>query len=165
VKRTPREGESPAPQIRRAETARDFARFHGLLIEYEASLAPDLRHGVVLDLASLESTYRERNAAFLATSGDDAFGCVALSELSSTTALILRLFVRQELRGSGAGRKLVVTALEFARGKGHARVVLDTDKERLRPAYELYRSLGFTECAPYGQVDYQRPTFMELALR
>jgi len=45
-----------------------------------------------------------------------------------------------------------------------ARLVLDTARERLRAAYELYRSLGFRECEPYGAVDYRCPTFMELRL-
>jgi hypothetical protein len=59
----------------------------------------------------------------------------------------------------------VAEALTFLRESGYRRVVLDTDKERLRAAYELYGSLGFSECEPYGPVDYASPTFMELRLR
>ena len=93
---------------------------------------------------------------------DRAAGCVAVTEIDLETAVLKRLFVRSCYRGVGAARALIETALAFLRDRGYRRVVLDTEKERLRPAYELYRSLGFEECAPYGEVDYRFPTFMEL---
>lgn len=135
------------------------------MIEYEEKLPADLRHGVVPDLGSVRHAYGDPNAAFLATDERDAVGCVAVTRLDGSTALVLRLFVRPQARGSGAGRKLVDAALAFLRDRGYARVVLDTDKARLSTAYNLYRSLGFTECEPYGPVDYASPTYMELDLR
>ena len=55
-------------------------------------------------------------------------------------------------------------AIAFARERSHRRVVLDTERERLRAAYELYRRLGFVACAPYAPAEYPNPTFMELVL-
>ncbi len=95
---------------------------------------------------------------------DRVAGCVAVSEIGLEIAVLKRLFVRPRYRGAGAARALVEVALAFSRGHGYRRVVLDTEKRRLRPAYELYRSFGFEECAAYGEVDYRCPTFMELKL-
>jgi len=153
-----------ATLIRRAESDADFRGFQELLVEYEADLAPVLRHGCVPTVGEVARVYRRRSAAFLAESQGRAIGCVAVSELDERTGVIMRLFVRPACRGAGAARALVAQALEFMRESGYARVVLDTDKARLPAAYRLYSSLGFTECAPYATVAYPCPTFMEHTL-
>jgi len=145
----------------RARTVADFQALWGLLIEYEAGLPPELRHGSVPDSTALKSTYVKRSAAFVAAAEGRIVGCVAVAELDAGTAVMMRLFVRPANRGMGAARVLVNAALRFVRRCRYGRVVLDTDKERLRAAYCLYRSLGFTECEPYASVEYACPTFME----
>jgi carbonic anhydrase len=152
-------------EVRRVRTDRDLQGLHARLLEYEASLPPDLRHGLVGNLQAVRSAFGEPNAAFLAIDGTDAAGCIGVTKLDASTAVMMRLFVRDNYRGRGIARSLVAEALTFLRESGHRRVVLDTDKERLRAAYELYGSLGFSECEPYGPVDYASPTFMELRLR
>ena len=134
------------------------------MIAYEADLPSDLRHNEDLTGEALDSAYGGRSAAFLVEVDDRVAGCVAVGEIDLETAVLKRLFVRARYRGVGAARALVETALAFVRDRGYRRVVLDTEKERLRPAYELYRSFGFEECAAYGEVDYRFPTFMELRL-
>ena len=91
-------------------------------------------------------------------------GCFAVRERDAETAVMLRLFVQPPARRLGAGRALVDAALEFLQKLGYARVVLDTHKERLRPAFDLYSSFGFVECEPYETTTYACPTFMELRL-
>jgi ribosomal protein S18 acetylase RimI-like enzyme len=150
--------------VRRAHAESDFRAFHELLIEYEADLAPVLRHGSVPSAGELERGYRGRSAAFLAESEGRAIGCVGVTELDERNGVIMRLFVRPESRGAGAARALVVRALEFLREMKYGRVVLDTDKDQLPAAYRLYQSLGFTECGPYTAVSYPCPTFMERIL-
>ena len=154
-----------ATSIRRVESDSDFRDFQELLVEYEADLAPVLRHGSVPGIDEVARLYRRRSAAFLAESQGRAIGCVAVSEIDERTGVIMRLFVRPACRGAGAARALVMQALEFMRESGYGRVVLDTDKDRLPAAYRLYQSLGFTECAPYAPVTYPCPTFMERTLR
>ncbi len=134
------------------------------MIEYEESLPPDLRHGRVEDIQTVRRDYNEPNAAFLATIDQEAVGCVAVSRLDPATALMLRLFVKPSHRGKGVARMLVTEAIRFLRSGRYERIVLDTDKGRLRAAYDLYLSLGFRECEPYGAVDYESPTYMELHL-
>ncbi|MGB8910089.1 MAG: GNAT family N-acetyltransferase [Candidatus Cybelea sp.] len=151
-------------EVRKAHDRSDFQKLHDLFVEYEADLSEELRHGVVPDIAALDETYDRRNAAFLATCEGDEIGCVAVKEFDAETALMLHLFVQPRRRGLGAARLLVTAAIEFARAQRFGRMVLDTNKEQLVPAYLLYRSLGFEECEPFTTVTYEFPTFMQLPL-
>ncbi len=151
--------------VRRAQGACHYRHLHDLFVEYEADLPKELRHGSVPDLGDLEERYGIQDAAFLAMRDGRPVGCAAVARLDRNTALLLRLFVKPESRGLGAARLLVAAATDFARESSYHRIVLDTNRERLMPAYLLYRSLGFSECEPYGRVSYESPTFMELRLR
>ncbi len=74
------------------------------------------------------------------------------------------MYVQPMHRGYGIARELMETFVETARLRGFKHIVLDTEREWLRAAYELYKTLGFEECAPYAEVDYATPTFMEKML-
>ncbi len=84
--------------------------------------------------------------------------------LDAARAVIKKLWVNPAYRRGGLARALLAELLAHARTSGYVWAVLDTEREQLPQAYRLYRSLGFRECAPYGQVDYATPTFMELPL-
>ena len=142
----------------------DFPTLRDLFCEYEAGLPARLRHGTVPELAELTSTYSGRNRAFLALLDETAIGCVAVREFDPQTALLLRLYVAPVSRGLGAARALVEAAIGFARESRYRRIVLDTNKAALEPAYRLYCTLGFVECEPFATVTYECPTFMELLL-
>ncbi|MBV9027945.1 MAG: GNAT family N-acetyltransferase [Candidatus Eremiobacteraeota bacterium] len=150
--------------IARVREAAAFQSLHELLVMYEADLPAELRHGSVPEAGALAAEYADADAAFMATSDGEPIGCVAIKKLDRERAVILRLFVKPRHRGLGAARRLVVAAIEFAKGNDYRRIVLDTHKEQLPAAYALYRSLGFLDCTPYGSVSYACPTFMELAL-
>lgn len=151
----------------RAGDARSVQIFAHLLAQYEESLPLDLRiSDLEAELQSLPERYAPPAAAMLlALDNETAVGCVAIKALDSRTAEIKRLYVAPGARRSGAGRALVGAAIAFARERSCERVVLDTERERLNAAYRLYVSLGFRHCAPYAQVDYANPTFMELTFR
>lgn len=151
--------------IRRAESGGDFNSLHALLVEYENDLPPRLRHGRVPEENELAHSYARRDAAFLASFEGEPIGCVAVAKIAEGTAVMIRLYVKSLHRGRGAARALVSAALDFLKHERYVRVVLDTEKDVLAAAYRLYQSFGFEECAPYGMVDYQNPTFMELYLK
>jgi putative acetyltransferase len=151
-------------EVGRVKSERDFLRLHRLFLEYELDLPPRLRHGVVPEVRELQDAYAAPNAAFLAAIGAKPIGCVAVTRVEEETGLLRHLFVRPQSRGLGAARALVDAVLSFLRRGGYRRVVLDTDKDALLPAYRLYRALGFAECAPHGPVAYDTATFMELRL-
>lgn len=150
--------------VRRLGSGEDFRRLRDLFEAYEADLPAGLRHGAVPAAEELAQTFAGRNAAWVASIGDDDAGCVAVRAFDDHTAQLRHLFVAPQHRGFGAARLLTVTAIEFAREQAYVRIVLDTNKEQLQPAYLLYCSLGFHECEPFATVDYECPTYMELRL-
>jgi GNAT superfamily N-acetyltransferase len=152
-------------QVTLVKSPQDFARFRDLTVEYEDSLPVDLRHpDFQRQLEGLEQHFGPPNAAFVATVDGVPGGCVGLTQLNASTGVIKKLYVRPAQRNLGLARKLLAAAIDRARSNGMARVVLDTERERLQAAYRLYLSLGFEECEPYGEVDYACPTFMQLQL-
>ena len=140
--------------------------FRELLRRYQAGLPVDLRvHNLEEELQALEGRYvLPASAMLLARVDGVAAGCVVASEFDAATLEIKRLYVEPEFRGSGAGRALMEAAIAFARERSHRRVVLDTQHERLRAAYELYCRLGFVPCPAYAPAEYANPTYMELVL-
>ncbi len=129
-----------------------------LVAEYEASLPPELRHDYVPVVDG------STKIAIVAALCGVAAGCVFVTPFDNESVIIQRLFVRPDARGRGVARALMQHAVDHAREHGYRRLVLDTDKEQLQAAYQLYLSLGFTECAPFGSVPYEHPTYMELPL-
>lgn len=152
------------PAIRQVSSAEDFRQLRDLFEQYEADLPASLRHGAVPSVAELRQIFAGRNAAFLASIAGDDVGCAAVRAFDQNTAQLRHVFVAPSRRGLGAARSLTARAIEFARECGYARIVLDTNKAQLQPAYLLYRSLGFEECEPFATVTYECPTFMELRL-
>ncbi len=73
-----------------------------------------------------------------------AVGCGMLKRLDPDTGELKRLFVTENARGTGAGRRLVEVRVEAARRMGLKQLVVDT----LTPNVEmrsLYPKLGFKE--------------------
>jgi GNAT superfamily N-acetyltransferase len=159
------EADVPTTSVAIAENRADFDRFRLLVVEYEESLPDDLKHSEFhREVNDLKTQYGPPGAAFVASVEGSAAGCVALSVLDASTALIKKLYVKPAYRNLGLARRLLAALIDFARERQVSRLVLDTERDRLPAAYRLYRSLGFNECAPYGEVDYRCPTFMELMI-
>jgi GNAT superfamily N-acetyltransferase len=134
-----------------------------LVQSYEAYLPEHLRHGS-LDENRLDQMLSPPNTAFIAESDDAPLGCVLVAHLDDSTTIIQRLYVSTEARGLGLGRALMDAAIAHARAKHYRRLVLDTQKDALEPAYRLYLSLGFRPCESFMPVSYDDPTYMELPL-
>jgi len=75
-----------------------------------------------------------------------------------------KMGVRTEARGRGVGLKLGQAVIAFARGRGLAKVILETNS-KLKPAINLYRKLGFVHVPHPADSDYVRSDVrMELEL-
>ncbi len=142
--------EHSAVRIEPAGSAREFACARELLGEYAAQLGVDLCfQGFAAELERLASIYAEpRGCLLLAWQGTQAVGCVAVRGLTDTDCEMKRLYLKAAARGHGHGRRLVLELLDRARALGYRRMLLDT-LESMTAARELYRSLGFRECAAY----------------
>ena len=125
-----------------------------LFQEYAENLAVDLCFQQFdTELATLPGDYADpRGALLLALVDGEPAGCCALRPLDATdypnASDMKRLYVRRAFRGFGLGRQLAEAALDAARQRGYACVLLDT-LDDMESARALYTELGFVEIPPY----------------
>jgi len=77
-------------------------------------------------------------------------GCGALRRIDSQTAEVKRMFVVPGLRGRGFARQILGFLEGTARKAGYATLRLETGA-RQHEAVGLYRSVGYSEIACYGE--------------
>lgn len=102
----------------------------------------------------------------LALHDGEPVGCGMIHKLMPGTAEIKRVFVRQEARGLGAGRAMMVALIDQCRADGFSRIYMDTAKA-LTTAQKLYFALGFKSRGPYQEVPEEaqaRMAFFEMDL-
>ena len=76
---------------------------------------------------------------------------------------VKRMYVRPESRGRGIARALAQRAIVEAHALGHERLRLGT-LTTMRPAQNLYASLGFKPIAPYRPIEFGDTLFFELEI-
>jgi putative acetyltransferase len=103
--------------IRTIESAADLGTVKQLFIAYSESLGISLCfQNFDQELSALPGAYAPPSGCLmLAEFKGLAGGCVALRPLGDGICEMKRLYISPELRGSGAGRALVVAAMERAR--------------------------------------------------
>ncbi|PSL44955.1 ribosomal protein S18 acetylase RimI-like enzyme [Chitinophaga niastensis] len=133
-----------------AEDARHLEQVKLLFREYANWLNVDLSsQQFEEELAHLPGVYvPPAGALFLATVDGQVAGCVAVRTFDNSTAEMKRLFVKDTFKGHGVGKALVSNAIEESKKLGYKRIILDT-LAHMRPAIELYTSLGFQPIAAY----------------
>ena len=96
--------------------------------------------------------------------GNKYAGCIALRKLEDGICEMKRLYLKEELRGKGIGKKLIELIIKEAISIGYKRMRLDTIKEKMPKAVEIYLKQGFTETAPYYHNPNPHTLFLELDL-
>ena len=152
--------------IRHAKSESDIAVAKGLFEEYAAWIAIDLSFQNFADeLKRLPGDYAPPDGALLvAWANARPAGCVAVRRIDDHDCEMKRLYVRDAFRGLSAGERLAREAIEWARGAGYARMLLDT-LPSMRSAHRLYERLGFAETPAYRFNPVEGARFMALALR
>ena len=142
----------------------DIQHARELFKEYEAWLQVDLCfQSFEKELAELPGKYAPpEGRLLLAVINGKVGGCVALRKIGEGTCEIKRLYLRQEFRGLGLGRKLAEAIVSEAKEIGYERMRLDTLPPKMNDAIKLYRSLGFKEIEPYYENPVPGAKFMEL---
>lgn len=91
-------------------------------------------------------------------------GVVALRPLDDDGVCELkRLYLRDEYRGQGVGRKLTEDIIAAAEKAGYATIRLDTE-QRLQTAIDMYRKFGFEEIGQYYDNPLEKILYMEKQL-
>ena len=153
-------------EIREALTPADVEQLRQLFVEYQAAIGIDLCfQGFAEELASLPGHYsRPAGCLLLAVDGATVLGGVGLRPLRGSDCEMKRLYVRPAGRGLGLGRMLATAVIGEARQAGYQRILLDT-LPSMTEAQALYRSLGFTEVAPYYHNPVAGVSYLALPLR
>ncbi len=90
------------------------------------------------------------NALFLvARRGGRTIGCAALKLRDRVTGEVKRMWVDEDARGQGVGRRLLAYVEAIARERGLRALRLDTNRS-LTAAQALYRSCGFVDIEPFN---------------
>lgn len=122
---------------------------------------------VAAEVADPAGTYGPpAGAALLVVAGDgDVAGVAGIRPLAAAgDAELKRMYLAPAVRGVGLGRVLARAAVDEAARLGHRRLLLDS-RASLRAACALYRSLGFTDVAPYCDNPFDDAVFLGLELR
>lgn len=137
-----------------------------LFLEYAQSLKIDLSfQNFEEELKSLPGKYRPPDGLLiLALVDGKAAGCVALHKISETICEMKRLYVRNQYRGLGIGRRLINMVIEHASKMDYQFIRLDT-LPTMKKAQSLYTSLGFYDIAPYVYNPVEKARYMELKLK
>jgi len=163
-------------EIAPARWPEDTEQARALLTNYGKYLAssPSGAAGVCIpgyeaELRGLPGKYVEQEAdLLLARVKGEGAGCVAITRRLLTDGInaaeMKRLWVEPRFRRHGLGRRLVGTAIDWARAHECSAVVLDTVDEAMPDAGELYRSLGFEEITRFNENPVPGVRFYKLML-
>lgn len=136
-----------------------------LFLEYAQSLNVDLCfQNFEEELNSLSERYGPPDGAIVIAYADGmSAGCVALHKLSGNICEMKRLYVRDNYKGLGIGKKLITMILEKAFELNYRFIRLDT-LPTMEKAQELYEAFGFYDIEPYVYNPIQGTRYLERKL-
>jgi ribosomal protein S18 acetylase RimI-like enzyme len=151
--------------VKEVQSSPDIATARELFVEYQHGLGVDLCfQSFDEELKALQGRYaRPTGRLLLASHGELAVGVVAMRGLNGADCEMKRLYVRPEGRGLGVARLLTARLIDEARVSGYRRILLDTLPD-MTQAQALYRSIGFSEIAPYCENPTSGTLYMALDL-
>jgi len=152
--------------IKQAATAQDIEVVRELFREYEAWLGLSLCfQGFEEELATLPGKYAPpEGRLYLASVGEEPAGCIALRSLGDGICEMKRLYLRENARGLGLGRRLIEQVIADAREIGYRKMRLDTYPPKMGKAVSLYGAHGFHPIDAYYDNPHGDTLFMELDL-
>ncbi len=152
--------------IKPCEKDSDFLFAKQIVKEYIRWLNIDLSfQDIDKELSDLSSIYGPPNGLFLlAWHEDELAGGVGLRMLEPTVCEMKRLYVYDQFKNKGIGRRLCIALIQGARNLGYEKMRLDT-LDRMKSAIGLYKSMGFKEIEPYRFNPDPTTKYMELSLR
>jgi putative acetyltransferase len=160
----------PVDLIRPARGRDDLEQARALFRAYEAGLGVSLCfQGFDHEVAALPDKYvPPRGDLWLAFVDGAARGCVAVRPLpdqgdDADAVELKRLYVADQARGRGLGRRLAQVAIDHARAAGARTMKLDTLAD-MAAARALYADLGFAPCPAYYDNPLGGTLYMALAL-
>ena len=102
-------------------------------------------------LLTLPGSYADVGGRFWVARAENGalLGCAGVHRLSETDVELRKMYLDPAARGMGVGRRLLDTAIAFARSRGARHLVLDTTEQ-------MTRAIAFYERAGFVRDDLQR---------
>jgi putative acetyltransferase len=153
-------------QIIEVNTPELLAETKILFREYEKWLNVSLCfQGFEEEVITLPGKYAPPDGRlYIVKSENTLCGCIGLRKIEDGICEMKRLFLKTEMRGKGIGNALIAKIIQDAKTIGYIKMRLDTIKEKMPKAVEIYKSYGFIETEPYYYNPNQHTLFMELDL-
>jgi GNAT superfamily N-acetyltransferase len=141
----------------------EYLRWIGSLAAANYGLSFDIEAMLASDMDDRSKFYPPDGRFYVVRHAGAYVGVGCLKRLASSMGEIQRMYVQPQLRGLGAGRRLLEQLLADASAIGYDVVRLESLKF-LSAAHALYKSMGFVEIPPYAEnsmKDYQSAQAME----
>ena len=137
-----------------------------LILEYIQWLNQDLSFQNIDDeLSNFPQKYKEPEGSFIiAKENNDVIGCVGFTNIGDKICEMKRLFVNDNYKGKGIGKKLVEKIIEYAKLKKYKIIRLDTINT-MEAALNLYYKIGFYEIEPYYNNPHNDIVYLEKMLQ
>ncbi len=137
-------------KIKQCSTDSDYTRAKQMVNDYFDWLNMDLGfQDIKNELSIFPSMYGLPTGFFLIALKDrDFVGCVGLRMLAPEICELKRLYVYDQFKNMGIGKRLCTILIKEAKMLGYKKIRLDT-LDRMEAAIGLYKSLGFKEIEPY----------------
>ncbi|HSN26525.1 MAG TPA: GNAT family N-acetyltransferase [Kofleriaceae bacterium] len=128
----------------RPVTAADVPAVIALITSSLAEFGLTFGQGSATDepIRALPASYTDAGGAFWVAVSDTIVGTCGVYPIDADTYELRKMYLDPHVRGAGLGRRLLDTAVEFARSRGAKRLVLDTLNEMTR-AIAFYEAHGF----------------------
>jgi GNAT superfamily N-acetyltransferase len=100
------------------------------------------------DLTDPEATFRGGGGeVWVAVHGGEVVGSIGVLRADAQHAVLRKMFVRADQRGTGLAARLLDTAVEWSAAQGYRRLLLGTT-EVMRAAQRFYANAGFEQIDP-----------------
>ena len=152
--------------IKIAKISEEFSEAKELILEYVKWLGIDLCfQNFDYEINHLQEMYSEPNGGLiLAINENKIIGVAGIRKFKNKDCELKRMFVKEEYRGSGIGRKILEYAIELAKKLKYDKLKLDTH-ESMKSAIKMYKGYGFKEIPQYRFNPVEEVRFFELKLR
>ncbi|UGU15165.1 GNAT family N-acetyltransferase [Sinomicrobium kalidii] len=156
-----------APQLREATTEKDYETATSLFKEYAVGIGVDLEfQNFNEEIKTIKSQYsRPGGILFIAFDAEEnPLGCFGIRKLDTGICELKRMYLKEEARGRGLGKRFLVKAIRTAEELGYKKMRLDTLPD-MRAAIGLYKKMGFYEIRPYRFNPVPGTKYMEIMLK
>jgi len=151
-------------EIRPIKTENEILQVRKLLDEYSGWLLNfgDVFENYVFEIDKLINYYQYGKILIL-TFNNEIVGCGCLLKLDTEICELKRMFITKIYRNQGLGKIFLSEIINIARVANYKAIKLDT-YEFMKNAITLYKSVGFTEIAPYRTKLSLKMKFFEFQL-